>query len=420
MKILPFEKSCASNPELVKIWHTQNEFNPEQVYLKSCIKIKWNCFTCNHTYDQTVKNKNRNKFNCPYCAIPSKILCDNDNCEKCFNKSCASNKEYMKIWNDEINPRQVFLISGTKINWKCNICKHIYTQTPHHKKEGKSCPYCAIPNKILCDNIECLYCFNKSCASNECFMKIWEDQLNPRLISISTGYLILWKCNKCSHTYKQSPDNKHKNQDCPYCANQKLCDNEKCKDCFYKSCASNENMVKIWGNKLNPRNIFLKSNVKINWKCLKCNNNYNQTPSNKSNGRGCPNCKNKTEKIVIEFLQNKNINIKHQFQLNYDTKKYDILCLDYNIIIEIDGGQHFKDMKFFKSTVKENQENDKNKMVKAMEQGYSFIRIFQEDIWNDKIDWQNLILYNLKIISKPTVLYFSSIETLYDNHQLEC
>lgn len=51
---------------------------------------------------------------------------------------------------------------------------------------------------------------------------------------------------------------------------------------------------------------------------------------------------------------------------------------------------------------------------------YSFIRIFQEDIWNDKIDWQNLILDNLKVRFKPTVLYFSSIETLYDNHQLEC
>lgn len=57
-------------------------------------------------------------------------------------------------------------------------------------------------------------------------------------------------------------------------------------------------------------------------------------------------------------------------------------------------------------------------MIKAMEQGFSFIRIFQEDIWNDKIDWQNLILDNLKIRNKPTVLYFSSIEFLYDNHQL--
>jgi hypothetical protein len=33
---------------------------------------------------------------------------------------------------------------------------------------------------------------------------------------------------------------------------------------------------------------------------------------------------------------------------------------------------------------------------------------------------QNIILDNLKIRSKPTVLYVSSIETLYDNHQLEC
>ena len=141
--------------------------------------------------------------------------------------------------------------------------------------------------------------------------------------------------------------------------------------------------------------------------------------SNFKSGTRCPKCQFKTEKIVIEFLQNKKIKTISQFKLLNDTKKYDILCKDYNIIIEIDGGQHFKDMKFFKSTVKENQENDKNKMVKAMEQGYSFIRIFQEDIWNDKIDWKNLILDNLKIRYKPIVLYFSSIETLYNNHQLQ-
>ena len=57
-------------------------------------------------------------------------------------------------------------------------------------------------------------------------------------------------------------------------------------------------------------------------------------------------------------------------------------------------------------------------MTKAIEQGYSFIRIYQPDIWFNKIDWQNIILDNLKIRSNPTVLYFSSIETLYDNHQL--
>lgn len=416
MKRPSFEKSCASNPELVKIWSTENELKPEQVYLKSGKKFKWNCFTCNHTYDQTPNNKYKQNQGCPYCAIPNKILCDNVECLYCLNKSCASNEEYIKIWNDKKDPRQVLLTSCIKIEWKCLKCNHIYLQYPATKNQGCGCPYCATPSNILCGT--CDSCINKSCYSK--FLEIWNDELDPRFVFLNSNYKINWKCNKCNHIYDQLPNNK---SGCPYCTNKKLCKNNNCKDCFNKSCASNKILVKIWTNenKINPRQVFLGSSViKINWKCNECNNNYYQTPNTKSSGSGCPNCKNKTEKKVIIFLKSKNIKIKKEFKLSNDTKRYDILCKDYNIIIEIDGIQHFKDMKFFKSAAKENQENDKNKMLKAMKQGYSFIRIFQEDIWNDNIDWQNLILDNLKVKSKPTILYFSSIETLYDNHQLEC
>ena len=413
MKIPPFEKSCAHNPELVKIWSTENELNPEQVYLKSGKKIKWNCFTCNHTYEQTPDTKNKKNTGCPYCS--NSKLCENNNCKDCFNKSCASNEDYIKKWNDEKNPRQIFLQSNMIINWKCNICKHIYIQSPNNKIRSDKCPYCVKPSRILCG--KCDLCFKKSCASK--FLEIWDDKLDPKFIFLGYDKLINWKCLKCKHTYLQSPDNKRRGDDCPYCSNQKLCNEEKCKDCFNKSCASNENMVKIWNDKLVPRDIFLKSGKKIKWKCLDCNNTYLQGVREKFNGNGCPKCKYKTEKKVKIFLNAKNIKIKSEFKLSNYTKRYDILCKDYNIIIEIDGIQHFKDVKLFKKSSIENQENDKNKMIKAMEQGYSFIRIFQEDIWNDKIDWQNLILDNLKVRFKPTVLYFSSIETLYDNHQLE-
>lgn len=418
MKILPFEKSCASNPELVKIWHTQNEFNPEQVYLKSGKIIKWSCFTCNHIYEQKPDTKYRKNTGCPYCSSPSQKLCKNIECDDCFNKTCASNNKYMKKWNDEKDPRQIFLQSNTVINWKCNICKHNYEQRPADKFRGRDCPYCAIPSRIICGKCD-LY-INKSCASK--YLEIWNDELDPKFVFLGYDKLINWKCLKCKHTYLQSPDNKtRRGDDCPYCSNQKLCKSNDCKDCFNKSCASNKELCEIWGkNNLTPREVFIKSGKEIKWKCLKCNNKYNQTPHYKSSGGSCPDCKYTTEKKVIIFLNSKNINIKSQFKLPNDTKRYDILCKNYNIIIEIDGGQHFKDVKLFKSTAKENQENDKNKMLKAIEQGYSFIRIFQEDIWNDKIDWQNIILDNLKIRSKPNVLYFSSIETLYNNHQLEC
>ena len=420
MKILPFEKSCASNPELVKIWHIENELNPEQVSLKSKIKIKWNCFTCNHIYEQT-PNKKFSGRNCPYCSIPSKFLCNNDNCKICFNKSCASNNEYIKIWSDERHPRQVFLTSSIKIKWKCDKCNHIYHQTLGHKKRGDNCPYCS--NHILCNDMECKKCFEKSCASNKNLMEKWaKNVINPRNIFLNSSIMINWKCNLCKHIHNQSPNNKFgKNSGCPYCSNSKLCNDNDCEECFNKSCASIKEFCEIWGkNNLTPRDVFIKSGLIINWDCKNCNKQYKQKIIEKFYGSGCPTCKNKTEKLVVDFLENKNINFKHQFKLLNDTKRYDILCVDYKTIIEIDGRQHFENVHLFKSTAKENQENDKNKMMKAMKEEYSFIRICQEDIWYNKIDWKNIILDNLKIRNKPIVLYFSSIETLYDNHQLEC
>lgn len=423
MKIPPFEKSCASNPELVKIWSTENALNPEQVYLKSNKNIKWKCFTCNHIYKKIPYKMYRDN-NCTYCS--NRILCENIECNICFNKSCASIKNVNKIWckENKLNPNQVFLRSTIIINWNCLKCNHIYDQSPDKKYVSSNCPYCS--NRILCDNEKCKYCFTKSCASIKDINIVWnkENKQLPRELFLYSKSEIKWNCLYCNHMTIATPGDKkikYGISKCTYCDGKKLCNNEKCNDCFKKSCASNNELVKIWNdkNKINPREVFLHSNiVKINWKCLKCNNNYNQTPNSKNQGSGCPKCKHKTEKKVITFLNSKNINIESQFKLNDDTKRYDILCNEFNIIIEIDGRQHFKEVKLFKNTAKENQENDKNKMIKAMEQGYSFIRIFQEDIWNDKIDWQNLILDNLKIRNKPTVLYFSSIEFLYDNHQL--
>ena len=145
-------KKVARNPELVKIL-TENELNPEKVYLKSGKIIKWSCFTCYHIYEQKPDTKNRKiqgtlpkrsfgTARCPYCS--NSKLCENNNCKDCFNKSCASNEDYIKKWNDEINPRQIFLQSNMIINWKCNICKHIYTQSPNNKIRSDKCLYCAI------------------------------------------------------------------------------------------------------------------------------------------------------------------------------------------------------------------------------------------------------------------------------------
>ena len=58
----------------------------------------------------------------------------------------------------------------------------------------------------------------------------------------------------------------------------------------------------------------------------------------------------------------------------------------YNIIIELDGIQHFYQISNWKSP-NEQFENDVNKMKKANDNNYCMIRILQEDVWKDNFDW---------------------------------
>ena len=66
---------------------------------------------------------------------------------------------------------------------------------------------------------------------------------------------------------------------------------------------------------------------------------------------------------------------------------FDYCIPEHNIIIELDGGQHFKSVPSWSSTHEEQFETDKYKEKCANDNGYSMIRIVQEDVWNDKYDW---------------------------------
>jgi very-short-patch-repair endonuclease len=82
---------------------------------------------------------------------------------------------------------------------------------------------------------------------------------------------------------------------------------------------------------------------------------------------------------------------------------YDFAIEDLNIIVEIDGEQHFAQISNWTSP--EIQiEKDKYKMKCANENGFSVIRLLQIDIAKDKFDWLDEIkLSILKIINEKLV-----------------
>ena len=128
--------------------------------------------------------------------------------------------------------------------------------------------------------------------------------------------------------------------------------------------------------------------------------------------------------ILFNYLKTIYSNIKSQYKFDWcknpETNKYlpfDFVLLDEKIIIELDGIQHFKQVSNWLS-LDIQHERDIYKMKCANKNGYSVIRIFQEDVYNNTILWKDLLLnhiiINKNIINRYNFLsFFINEEALF-------
>jgi very-short-patch-repair endonuclease len=66
----------------------------------------------------------------------------------------------------------------------------------------------------------------------------------------------------------------------------------------------------------------------------------------------------------------------------------------FRVILELDGAQHFwNTLKYFSD---DGCERDLLKETWALQQGLCVIRVLQEDVWNDRLDWQGWILRSIE------------------------
>lgn len=163
--------------------------------------------------------------------------------------------------------------------------------------------------------------------------------------------------------------------------------------------------------------------------CKLCQRKFEQMPRDHLSGCGCTFCVNKTETKVMEYLENtyKDIKISSQFSpswcFNEETNaycRYDMVLHfpEKNIILEIDGRQHFQDVKHWNSSVEENRKQDIFKMLLASEHGYYIVRIFQEEIWDDAYSWRKVLTETINMCRKENIVCYISHKdkSLYDKH----
>jgi very-short-patch-repair endonuclease len=302
----------------------------------------------------------------------------------------------------------------------CSICKHTFSTTAHNFSVHQACSFCT--SRILCEDDTCTICFNKSFASCD-LANYWchdKNSVSPRQIFKGTEKKYWLTCNVCKHDFEMDINSMvRRKRGCSYCSHTKLCDSIDCSVCHNNSFASSD-MVVYWSKKnmVEPRMIFKSSSQKFIFDCPNCNDDFISALNSIAGGQWCGCTHNKTETKLWEYLRLKYDNITITKQKKFDWCKnilflpFDICMEEYKLIIEIDGLQHFKQVRNWNSPEK-TQESDKYKMLCALKQGYSIIRIFQEDVWDNKNNWeinlQDAIIKVKNITDKPTHIFIGEI-----------
>jgi very-short-patch-repair endonuclease len=325
-----------------------------------------------------------------------------------FEKSFASHSK-AKFWSTKNTGCATdYALNSHKKCWFDCDCGHEFESTLLNINKGNNwCPYCY--NRKLCSN--CSTCFEKSFASHE-KAKYWsnKNELKPIEVLKGSEKKIYFNCDKCNHelliTLKQISSQGHW---CSYCSHQKLCPDQECKMCYNNSFASIERSKFLNDKTINPRMLFKSTNKKYKFHCDRCNNLFETPLSDITKGIWCSSCVNKTEEKLFNELIKLYI-IKRQFKpiwcKNVNTNKYlpfDFILEDFNIIIEQDGPQHFKQIGNWQSPELTNL-NDIYKMKCANDNGFSVIRLLQKDIWHDRYDWLQELTNNInKIVLEDKV-----------------
>lgn len=422
--VIPFDKSFASH-EKAKFWASTNICNPEDVHLTSSYKGIFICSICNHEFTALIRNITYNDQWCSYCYGDK--LCLNEDCKICYDKSIAS-LEQAKYWSslNKCNPR--FIRKGTHKSFlfNCNICGHLFDVIISRIESEKAwCKYCK--NK-LCDDIDCTICYNNSFASHP-LAKFWshENNILPRSVRKCSVKKYIFVCDKCNHSFSSVLNNISRGGAwCPYCSKAKnlLCDKDNCIQCYNNSFASFKLINMSWSSKnvKSPRSIFKKSDKKYIFVCTICTYEFEKRLLALSYGSGCPKCVNKTEKRLYDWLIKKYgssviYNPRYDWCKNEKTNCYLPFDFEYkNIIIELDGPQHFKQVSNWRDP---NTQRifDKYKMKCALENNKHIIRILQKDVLTNKNEWDIKLenkINELLNIHVPTIEYIGIEAILFD------
>jgi len=135
-----FNKSFKSF-EKSKYWSFKNTVSSRHVFKWSNTSYYFDC-ECGHTFVSIVGNITKGQW-CPFCAVPAKKICNNEECIQCTTRSFSSHP-MSKYWStkNKLKSRDVLRFSHVKYIFNCNLCTREFSQELNSINQGQWCPYC--------------------------------------------------------------------------------------------------------------------------------------------------------------------------------------------------------------------------------------------------------------------------------------
>ena len=377
-------------------------------YVTAKTSVLITCSVCCRDFPQT-PDDHLHGCGCPDCGLEKKREVASRKRKKAadefIRKVIAKHGEGKFLYD-----RVEYVTSKKHVQIGCPKCEKYFPQTPSDHLQGHGCPDCALEKKREVASRK------RKKAADEFEEKATAKYGKGRYTYDNVEYvtaatLVMITCSVCSKDFPQTPNNHLSGQGCPDCGLEKKREAAGRK----RKKAADEFEGKA--NAKHGEGTFLYDKVKYDTAkipvligCPKCEIYFPQTPDDHLHGCGCPTCYNKTEKKVYDYLINHYLGLIRGFKANWcknpETNLYypfDFCIKEKSVIIELDGGHHFRDVEHWKSSFEDRHRVDLVKQVAANENGFRVIRLLQEDVWSDKYDWLTELLKNIEDDTKQNI-----------------
>jgi len=340
---------------------------------------------------------------------------DKDNCILDQNELCIAHKTpagKSKVgYLVKAVDAQLSCGNDKKVKFKCDVCFHVFSMRLNDVTNGKWCYMCSSKWEH-CGVMTCTFCFERSIESYDRLTSNGKKKADCIVnkadlrLALHCDTKVDFECDVCFHVFSITLKHVTKGVWCNMCSSYwEHCGVDTCTFCFerslesYKGLTLNDKKKADCTVNKDDLRLALGSHKKVKFKCDVCLHVFPITLANVTcSGQWCPTCKNKTELMVLNFLQEMNITVVTQYipggmkqmKKNYGKfGKLDYYLPNSDFIWELDGRQHNMQVtRFGKTTLFHRMILDKWKEYLVKKEGLKVIRFGQGAIWNNKYDWK--------------------------------